>query len=91
MLDKWTSRFAAATANAAESIRLAEDTGQPNFAAMGRAVLAWLHAVQGRPQRTAELAELALAHSVEHERRVRPSRRGRWGWPSSLPVARRPR
>ena len=55
-------------------------------------MLAWLHAVQGRPERTAELAELALAHSVEHE--FAPGAAvATWalGWPSSLPVARRPR
>jgi DNA-binding CsgD family transcriptional regulator/tetratricopeptide (TPR) repeat protein len=67
MLDMWTSRLSSAVANATEGIRLAELTGQPNFAALGRAVLAWVHAAQGSPEQARPLAEDALAHGVDHE------------------------
>ena len=92
MLDMWTSRFAAAAANAAEAIRLAEDTGQPNFAAL--AVRCWPGCTRCRGGRSGPLSWPSWPWPIRwstSSRRVRPSRRGRWGWPSSLPVARRPR
>ncbi|MFD0478542.1 hypothetical protein ACFQ0B_67900 [Nonomuraea thailandensis] len=63
-LQMWTGRFAAARATATEGLRLALDTGQDNTAAHHRAVLAWIAAVQGRPEECRAEAEAALARAI---------------------------
>ena len=63
-LEAWTGRYAAAQANAAEGLKLAEDTGQLNPAAHLRAVLAWVAAVQGREQDCRDAASAALSHAI---------------------------
>jgi DNA-binding CsgD family transcriptional regulator len=65
-LEAWTGRFAAATANAAEGLRIAAETGQDNPAAHLRSVLAWIAAVHGREEECREHAAAAHAHAIGH-------------------------
>lgn len=63
-LEAWTGRYAAASANATEGLRLAVETGQDNPAAHLRGVLAWLAAVRGDAAECADNANAALAHAI---------------------------
>jgi DNA-binding CsgD family transcriptional regulator/tetratricopeptide (TPR) repeat protein len=63
-LEAWTGRYATATANATEGLRLAEETGQDNPAAHLRAVLAWLAAVRGQEKDCQEAAHATLTHAI---------------------------
>jgi DNA-binding CsgD family transcriptional regulator len=65
-LEMWTGRFASAAAHASEGLRLARETGQDNPACHLRAVLAWIAAVQGRPEECRDLATDALALAIGH-------------------------
>lgn len=65
-LETWTSRYATASANATEGLRLAVETGQHHPAAHLRSVLAWIAAVQGRAQDCHDAATAALAHAIGH-------------------------
>lgn len=63
-VEMFTGRYAAATANATEGLRLATETRQDNPAAHARSVLAWLAAVSGRSDDCIALANDALAHAI---------------------------
>jgi DNA-binding NarL/FixJ family response regulator len=65
-LEAWTGRYAAASANVSEGLRLAEETGQDNPAAHLRGVLAWLAAVRGREQECRDAANATLSHAIGH-------------------------
>jgi DNA-binding CsgD family transcriptional regulator/tetratricopeptide (TPR) repeat protein len=65
-LEMWTGRYAAATANATEGLRLASETGQLNPAAHHHGVLAWIAAVQGREQDCREAATAALDRAIPY-------------------------
>ena len=65
-LEAWTSRFSAASASAAEGLRIAVETGQENLAAHLRSVLAWIAAVHGRDQECRAYAHAAYAHAIGH-------------------------
>ncbi|GIJ60968.1 helix-turn-helix transcriptional regulator [Virgisporangium aurantiacum] len=63
-LGAWTSRYAAATGDVTEGLRIAEETGQENPAAHLRAVLAWLAAVHGHEDDCRTHATAALARAL---------------------------
>lgn len=64
MVEMLTSRYATALADAAEGLRLAEETGQHNSAAHLHSVLALMAAVQGRAQDCHDHAGAALAQAI---------------------------
>lgn len=63
-IEMFTGRYATATTDADEGLRLSVETGQDNPAAHARGVLAWLAAVQGREADCTDLANRALAHAI---------------------------
>ena len=65
-LEMWTGRYASAAANAAEGLRLAEETGQVNPAAHHYSVLAWIAAVQGKEQDCRDAAAAASSRAIAH-------------------------
>jgi DNA-binding NarL/FixJ family response regulator len=65
-LGAWTGRYAAATADATEGLRIAGETGQDNPAAHLRAVLAWLAAVHGRADECRSHAAAAHGRALGH-------------------------
>jgi len=65
-LEAWTGRYSAASANATEGLRIAAETGQDNFGAHLRSVLAWIAAVHGREQECREQAGAAHAQAMGH-------------------------
>ena len=66
MVDMWNGRFASAAADATEGVRFAELVGAPNLATLGRGVLAWVEAVQGRPEPSRAHAASALGPALDH-------------------------
>ncbi|WP_433238583.1 AAA family ATPase [Streptosporangium sp. CA-135522] len=62
LAETFLNRFRDAEATAAEGLRLAVDTDQPNHAAHLRAVLAWLAAFEGDEHRCRTLAEQSLQY-----------------------------
>ncbi|GIJ50301.1 LuxR family transcriptional regulator [Virgisporangium aliadipatigenens] len=80
-LEAWTGRFAAATANATEGLRIAHDTGQENPGAHLHAVLSWINAVHGREGECRAHAEAAISRAIGH--RLGPSA-GIAGWALAL-------
>ncbi|MHA7651005.1 helix-turn-helix transcriptional regulator [Mycobacterium sp. ML4] len=64
MVEALTSRYATALADAAEGLRLAEETGQHNPAAHLHAVMAMIASVQGRGQACVDHAESALSQAM---------------------------
>jgi DNA-binding CsgD family transcriptional regulator len=63
-LEMWSGRYGAAVVDATEGLRLAEETGQANFAAHHRAVLAWIAAIQGDEEACRAAATAALSHAL---------------------------
>jgi DNA-binding CsgD family transcriptional regulator len=63
-LQMWSGRYGGAMADATEGLRLAEETGQANFAAHHRAVLAWVAAIQGDEEACRTAATAALSHAL---------------------------
>lgn len=66
-LEAWTGHFRPAIANATESLRLGEDTRQGNYAALDRALLSWVYAVEGRDADSHAQADLALSTAHTHD------------------------
>ncbi|MEV6305465.1 AAA family ATPase [Actinoplanes sp. NPDC051861] len=65
-LQAWTGRYSAASASAAEGLRVAVETGQEHPAAHLRSVCAWVAAVQGQEEQCLAYAEKAHAHAMSH-------------------------
>jgi DNA-binding CsgD family transcriptional regulator len=64
ILQAWTSHWPAAVASASEGLRLADETGEDNAAALHHSVLAWVAAVQGREQDCRAHADAALGQAA---------------------------
>jgi hypothetical protein len=66
MVAMWSGRLAAAAADATEGVRFAELIGAPNLATLGRGTLAWVDAVQGRPEQARAHAASSLTTALDH-------------------------